>query len=675
MALALPRTSMNLKSIVRALACGVLLTGFPTVFAAAAPQQQIAELRREIVRHDELYHRQAAPEISDAEYDRLKERLATLEREQPEAAAGVAALAEIGDDRTGLFRTARHRERLLSLEKAYKETELRTFHTRLVKLLGRDDLAYVVEPKYDGLAVSLTYERGRLVRAVTRGNGIEGDDITANVVQIAGLTRELAGDPRPEVIEVRGEIYVPFDTFSRVNAAREAAGEPLFANPRNLAAGTVRQLDAQEVARRGLRLVCYGVGACEPRGVLPATQRELARRFRSWGLPAIDAFWPACGADEIVRAVAACGRARGVLAFPLDGAVVKLDSLALQGEVGAGENFPRWAMAYKFAPERAETKLLAITIQVGRTGVLTPVAELAPVQLAGSRISRATLHNRDEILRKDLRIGDTVYVEKAGEVIPAVVGVNLALRSPEAAAFAFPTNCPECRTPVEELVGEVAVRCGNAACPAQLRRRIEHFASKACVDIEGLGPAMVETLVARGWVADLPDLYRLRRANLLALGRHNEKSVDRLLAALERSKRAELWRVIYGLGLPQVGAAAAKELARKHRSLPALAEAAPNHRELIAALLAAGVQPVAPEGTKAGVAGKVFVLTGTLPSFTRAQAVASIEAAGGRVAGSVSRNTHYVVAGAEPGAKLDPAQTLGIAIIDEAGLRRLIGGQ
>lgn len=640
----------------------------------ASAQRQITELRRELARHDELYHRQAAPEISDAGYDRLKQRLAAVEREHPAAAARAPALPQIGDDRSGWFQTQRHRERMLSLEKAYHESDLRAFHRRLTARLGRDDLTYVIEPKYDGLAVSLTYERGRLVRAVTRGNGDEGDDITANVRTIPGLPVELAGERRPEVIEIRGEVYVPYDEFARVNREREAAGEPLFANPRNLAAGTVRQRDPEVVAQRRLRLVCFGVGACEPRSLLPANQGELAGCFQAWGLPAIAEGWSARGGEEMVRAVAACGRARNGFAFPSDGAVVKLDSLALQREVGAGDNAPRWAIAYKFTPERAETKLLAITIQVGRTGMLTPVAELAPVQLAGSTIARATLHNRDEIVRKDLRIGDTVYVEKAGDVIPAIAGVNLVLRPREATPFAFPSRCPECGTAVAEAPWETAVRCVNPACPAQLRRRLEHFASKAGVDIEGLGPAMIDRLVTRGGVKDLADLYRLRRADLLALGPNQEKSVDRLLAAIERSKRAELWRVIGGLGLPQVGAAAAKELARRHRSLAALAEAEPRFRPMILPLVAVGLQPVAPPAASTQVAGKSFVLTGTLPTLTRAQAGAKIEAAGGRVTGSVSGNTNFVVAGMEPGAKLDQARSKGIPVLDETGLLQLLAG-
>ena len=652
------------------------LAGLPTVAAApaavASPQQQIADLRRELARHDELYHRQAAPVIGDAAYDQLRQRLATLEREYPEAAAAAPPLPRIGDDRTGLFRTQRHREPMLSLDKAHQETELRSFHSRLVQALARDDLVYVVEPKYDGLAVSLTYERGRLVRAVTRGNGLEGDDITANVLHIAGLPRDLAGQRLPDLVEIRGEIYVPFDAFLRANIAREAAGEALFANPRNLAAGTVRQLEASEVARRGLRLVCFGLGACEPRSLLPPTQRELAQLFRTWGLPTVSDSWTARGADELVRAVAACGRARSLLAYPIDGAVVKLDSVALQAEVGAGEHAPRWALAYKFTPERAETKLLAITLQIGRTGVLTPVAELAPVRLAGATISRATLHNRDEIARKDIRVGDTVYVERAGDVIPAVVGVNLILRPPGARRFAFPEQCPECRAPIEPIVGEAAVRCPNAACPAQLRRRLEHFASKACLDIDGLGPATIETLVAKGCVKELPDLYRLRREDLLTSGRISAKTADRLLAAIAASKQAELWRVIHGLGLPQVGAAAARELARRHGNLETLAQEEPRCRDLIAGLLEVGVRPAAPEPAGAQLAGKTFVLTGTLPNLTRAQATARIEAAGGVVASNVGRRTDYLVVGAEAGAKREQARHLGIAELDEAGLLRLL---
>jgi DNA ligase (NAD+) len=427
---------------------------------------KISALRQEIAHHDQLYHRSAAPEISDFEYDQLKRRLAALERDFPDIAKALPAVAEIGDDRSGLFKTYRHRERMMSLDKAYTETELRAFHSRVVKSVGPRDLAFVIEPKFDGLAVSVTFERGKLVRAVTRGNGIEGDDITANVLQLHDVPRELRGTEIPDLIEVRGEIFVSFAEFERINAERDAAGQPRFANPRNLAAGTVRQLDAQEVARRGLQIVFYGIGVCEPAAKVPPSQRALHAAIASWGLGAVQQIWPATNADEIVRAVEAVNRARRGFEFPTDGAVVKLDSVALQRDAGMGEHAPRWAIAYKFAPERAETRLLAITLQVGRTGVLTPVAELAPVALDGSTIARATLHNRDEIARRDIRVGDFVFVEKAGEVIPAIAGVNLTKRLADAQPFAWPSACPECRGALAQRDGEVAVRCVNAGSSA-----------------------------------------------------------------------------------------------------------------------------------------------------------------------------------------------------------------
>ena len=675
-----PSPAMNIVRIVAA-AIGLLAAGAAGVAAQNPPhhpEQQIAELRRELARHDALYHRQAAPEISDFEYDQLKRRLAALERAHPEAAKAAAPLAEIGDDRSGLFQAYRHRERMLSLEKAYTEAELRAFHARVAKALSRADFSYTIEPKYDGLAVSLTYENGRLVRAVTRGNGTEGDDITAHASAIAGLPRTLttaSAAPPPRVVEIRGEIFVAFAEFARINNEREAAGEARFANARNLAAGTMRQLDSSVVAQRGVRLVCYAIGACEPLAALPPTQHELHGRLRAWGLPVIEKTWRATGADELVRAIETLQRARGGFDFPTDGAVVKLDRLDWQRELGAGESAPRWAVAYKFAPERAETQVRAITVQVGRTGVLTPVAELVPVQLGGSTVSRATLHNRDEIARRDLRVGDFVYVEKAGEIIPAVVGVNHERRPALAPPFVFPAECPECRAPVGSRAGEVAVRCTGNACPAQLRRRLEHFASKGGVDIDGLGPVMIEALVATGLVKALPDLYRLTRAHLLTLPRTSAKSAEQLLAAIEASKRAELWRFVHGLGISGVGTVAEKELARKHRSLAEIAAAEPAQRSIIEALLAAGVQPVAPVAAGAQFAGKTFVLTGTLPTLTRAQASAKIEAAGGKVAANVSRTTSYVVAGTEAGAKLEQARAHGIAVLDEGALLRLLAEQ
>lgn len=653
----------------------------PAFASETSAAREIADLRAELARHDRLYQRESRSQITDAEYDRLRQRLVALEQGRPAGTPSVATPAVLGDDRTGRFPTRRHRERMLSLDKVYAEADLLAFHRRIAAALGRDDVAYVIEPKYDGLALSLTYERGQLVRAVTRGNGREGEDVLANARRVAGLPHQLAGEPVPDVVEVRGEVYVPFATFAEVNAAREAAGEPRFATPRNLAAGTLRQLDADAVAARGLRFVAFGLGACEPSAGLPETQRALPARFQAWGFPAIAETWTARGPAELMRAVAACGRARGVLPFPTDGAVVKVDALAAQRELGAGETAPRWAVAYKFAPERVETRLLAIHFQVGRTGVLTPVAELAPVSLGGTKIARATLHNLAEIARRDLRIGDTVVLERAGDVIPAIVGVNGALRPAAAPPFPPPVACPSCYTRVEPGDTDGSIRCVNAACPAQVRRRVEHFASKAALDIAGLGPVLIETLVAEGWVKEVTDLYRLRRADLLTLGRDNAKSVDRLLAAIEQSKRAELWRVIHGLGLPQVGAASAKELARQYGTLAAFAAdgaarvpalAASRSQNIVADLVALGVG-VAASPTAGTLAGKTFALTGALPTLSRAQATAKIEACGGTVSGSVGRNTNYVVAGADPGAKLERARQLGLPVIDEAELRRMLG--
>ena len=672
-------------------------------------RSRIDALRAEINRHDERYYRDAAPEITDFDYDRLKRELADLEAEHPELADADSPTARVGDDRIDGFRTVRHRERMMSLDNTYSEDELREFHARLVRLLGREDLDYIVEPKIDGLAVSLTYEKGLLTRAVTRGNGVEGDDVTANILTIAGLPRNLAagGDtPLPDVIEIRGEVFMTLAEFQRINREREEAGDPLYANPRNLAAGTLKLLDSSEVARRKLDIVLYGRGHCEPASVPPPTHEGFHQLIRHWGLPTVEKYWHARGIDAVIDAVRELDARRDAFAYATDGAVIKLDSLALQREAGATAKAPRWAMAYKFAAERAETELLAISIQVGRTGVLTPVAELAPVQLAGTTVARATLHNRDEIARKDIRVGDFVRVEKAGEIIPAVIDVNLDKRRPECVSYSFPEYCPECRTPVVQYEGEVAVRCPNPACAAQVRRRVRHFASRACVDIEGLGEAMVDTLVDRGWVRAVPDIYRLDRERLVTLGKSVEKSTDNLLAAVGRSKTAELWRFIHGLGIPHVGASASKDLARRFRSLEALAEATyddfvgdkktsridgigetmalailgffnePANRALVAELSALGVAPTVAAQAAAGtaLAGKTFVLTGTLPTLTREQAAELIESAGGKVSSSVSKKTHYVVAGEEAGSKLAKAQSLGVPVIDEAGLRTLLSG-
>lgn len=672
----------------------------------AEAKKRIAELRAEVARHAELYYRQAKPEISDRDYDKLERELADLEKEFPQFAEKESQTAKVGDDRLEGFTTYRHRQPMQSLDNTYSEEEYRAFHQRLVKQLEREALSYVVEPKIDGLAVSVTYEKGKLTRAVTRGNGEEGDDITVNAKTIHSLPHELkAGKklPVPDIIEIRGEIYLTTGEFQRINQEREEAGEPVYANPRNLAAGTIKQLDTREVARRKLEIVLYGIGYCQPQ--VAESQSEFLALVRQWGLPTVEKFWTADGIDEAWQAVGQLDQMRHDFAYGTDGAVTKLDSFALRRASGSTSKAPRWAIAYKFEPERAETRINSITIQVGRTGVLTPVAELEPVILSGTTVQRATLHNKDEIERKDIRVGDYVLVEKAGEIIPAVIEVNTKRRAPECRPYKFPEQCPECATKVIQIEGEVALRCPNYDCPVQVRRRLSHFVSKACMDIDGLGFAMVDELVTKGWVRGLADIYSLKREDLLTLGKSVEKSTDNLLAAIEASKKRELWRVIHGLGIPHVGVAAAKDLAAHFRDIGKLAEATtdqfiankesvisgigatmaeaitgffkePRNRATVAALLKAGVEPqvAAKTATSDRFAGKTFVLTGTLPTMSREQATAMIEAAGGKASGSVSKKTSYVLAGAEAGSKLEKAKELGVPVIDEAEFLKMVQG-
>lgn len=673
---------------------------------------RIAELRAQVARRDELYYRRARPEITDFDYDQLKAELARLEQAFPDAVVALGAespTARVGDDRTEGFQRVKHRMAMTTLDNTYDEAELREFHARLAKALGSDDLAYTVEPKIDGVAVSLTYEQGKLTRAVTRGDGEEGDDVTVNVRTIRGLPHALAGAPRPEVIEIRGEIFLREEEFRRINQQQEEAGEAPYANPRNLAAGTLKALDAGFVAGRRLEIVLYGLGHCEPEVV--TSQRAYHEQLKAWGLPVVEPFWSGRGIDAVWAAIQELDRVRRGFPYGTDGAVVKLDAFEQQrhpklgyrgmtadGRAEAARKLsPRWACAYKFAPDRAETRVKDITIQVGRTGALTPVAELEPVFLAGTTVKRATLHNAEEIARKDVRVGDAVLVEKAGEIIPAVVAVLVGQRPPGSEPYVFPRHCPVCQTAAVRGEGEVVWRCPNPLCPEKIRRRIEHFTSKGAIDIEGLGEEMVALLLEKGLIRTTPDIYRLKVGDLLPLKKSGEVWAGNLIAGIEASRTADLWRVIHGLGIPQVGAAAAKDLARTFRSLDALAAAGvpdllridgfgektaafvvawfaePSNRELVRELQAVGLQPTAPAAASSALAGKTFVLTGTLPALSREEATAKIEAAGGKVSGSVSKKTHYVVAGEDAGSKLEKARTLGVTILDEAGLRQLLG--
>ncbi len=665
---------------------------------AAKARERLLHLRAEIARHDELYFKQAAPEISDAAYDALKQEWRELEAAHPELLAGADPVG-LGDDRGGRFPVYRHRVPMVGLEKSYTEAELRAFHARVIRQLDGVTPGLVVEPKYDGVALSVTYEHGHLVRAVTRGNGEEGDEVTVNARMIAALPSRLqhGGErPVPAVVEVRGEVYLTYGELARINAERELAGEAPLAHPRNVAAGTLKQSDPAEVAERRLEGVFYGLGACEPESLRPQSHTALLADLRGWGLPVPTELSHARTWDELRAAVEAFGSARDRYGFPTDGVVVKVDEVRWQRKLGEGAQAPRWAIAHKFAPARVETRLRGITIQVGRTGRLTPVAELEPVVIGGTTITRASLHTRREIARQDFRVGDFVQVEKAGEIIPVIVGVNRARRPAEATPYRFPEVCPVCGTAVV-AEGEAAVRCPQADCPAQVRRRLEHFASKAGVDIHGLGPAWVEWLVAHGAVKTPADLYRLRGEDLLDLGRGAGQSGERLLAAITRSKHAELWRFIRALGIPRIGEAGARALARRFESLEALAAAAPAdwaetgigpaaveslgryfeapaNRALVVELRSLGVRPRGEgSGSNEGVlAGKVFVLTGRLPGWTRAEATEKIRAAGGVVREVVSHRTDFVVAGDAAGEKLGEARRLGVVVLDEAGLRALL---
>ena len=670
------------------------------------PREQITRLRQEIQRHEELYRKKHAPEISDFEFDKLVDHLADLERQFPNEAGPDLG---IGDDKSEGFQQADHRAPMLSLDNTYDEADFRAFGERLYKALGGSGLEFIVEPKVDGVAVSLTFEKGRFVRAVTRGNGARGDDVTANVSLIRSIPRTLSG--APDFLEVRGEIYMELAEFQRLNREREAAGEPLYANPRNLAAGTVKLLDAEEAKRRQLSIVCYGLGACEPANAF-ATLKEFKQRLATWGFPIRDDIAVQQGVDAAWQAIQQLDVLRRDLPFPTDGAVVKVNRLEDQRRAGTTSKFPHWAVAFKFPPDQAETILRSISMQVGRTGAITPVAELDPVLLAGSTVARATLHNADEIARKDIREGDTVRIQKAGEIIPQVLSVVLAKRPADSHPFNFEARLKE--------LGLDAVRSGDEAA-YKLRapsrdmkiRRLVHFACKQCLDIDGLGDAVAEQLIDLGFVDAPVDAFKLNRGEWMMLEGFKEKSVDNMVAGLAQAKQRELWRAIHALGIPNIGMQTAKDLARHFKSMDALEAAKPsdllhtkigkkggvsyesvisgvgvevsesilsffsdpNHRDWVQAMRSAGLNlaEAASGVTVAGVAGKTFVLTGTLPTLGRDEARDLIEKAGGKVSGSVSKKTDYVVAGEEAGSKLTKAQELGVAILDEAALRALLG--
>lgn len=659
-----------------------------------SPQQvqEAAALRAQLHAHNISYYRDDAPLISDAEYDSLLRRLQQLEAAHPELRSPDSPTQRVGVAPAAAFAAARHLQPMLSLDNAFNIEELREFDRRVRERLGGESTpAYTCEPKFDGLAVNLCYRDGVLSRGETRGDGETGEDITANLRTLDSIPLRLQGAAVPQLIEVRGEVYMPLSGFAELNVGAARTGDKLYVNPRNAAAGSLRQLDSRITATRPLVFCAYGIGEAadwEP----PATQGELLLCLREWGLPISPLLEIAPDLAGAIAYFDRLGERRATLDYAIDGAVFKVDRLDWQRTLGFVARAPRWAVACKFAAEEATTGLLSVEFQVGRTGILTPVARLRPVFVGGVTVSNATLHNADEIARLDVRIGDTVVVRRAGDVIPQVVRSLPELRPDGALGIAFPEHCPACGSAVERTPGEVAVRCsGGLVCPAQRRESLRHFASRAAMDIEGLGEKLIEQLVAHGLVASVADLYRLDQQQLLTLERMANKSATNLLAAIAASRQTTLARFLYALGIREVGQATARVLAREFGTLDELMAADverlqgirdigpvvadhirgffdnPDNRAVIAALRTAGVTWPDIEAASHGLPlnGQTWVLTGTLETLTREAARELLEALGATVAGSVSAQTRTVVAGAKAGSKLAKAQALGIEIIDE----------
>ncbi|MCW8139341.1 MAG: NAD-dependent DNA ligase LigA [Planctomycetota bacterium] len=672
-----------------------------TTEGAQDPVAEVERLRREVARHDHLYYVLDRPEVPDAEYDRLFRRLRDLEAAHPDLADPTSPTHRVGGRPLDAFRAVPHARRMLSLDNTYDAAEVREFDARVRKLLGAGvAFSYFVDPKVDGVACSLRYERGALVLAATRGDGVTGDDITANVRTVRDVPLRLHGDA-PDVFEVRGEVFLPRATFARINEQRLKEGDEPFQNPRNACAGTLKLLDSRTVARRGLRFLPHGLG--EVVGLDVPSYSALLERCRAFGF-ATNPHGRACrDVDEVLAYLAEFEQRRAGLPYEVDGAVIKVDDYALVERLGTTSHHPRGMIAYKYAAEQATTRLRALEVGVGKTGALTPVALLEPVRLAGTTVSRASLHNYDEVQRKDIRVGDLVVVEKAGEIIPYVVRSLPEQRTGAEAPITPPAACPSCGTPPARREGEVAVYCPNRACPDVVRGLVRYFAGRRAMDIEGLGEKLVDQLVAGGLVRSVADLYALTEDGLLGLARMGKKSAQNLLAGIAASKARGLARLLNGLSIPGLGETTARDLAARAGDLAALegkdaaaleaelklgpvlaAEVAAwladaENQRLLAALRAAGVdmtQPraAAPTGAAAALAGKTFVITGTLPRRSRDEAQAAIEAAGGKVTGSVSRKTDYLVAGEKAGSKLTKAQELGVAVLDEDALDALLGG-
>jgi DNA ligase (NAD+) len=663
------------------------------------PSERISRLREEIRRHEELYYVHAAPELSDAEFDALMRELQALEAAHPELVTADSPTQRVGGRPVEGFPTVQHLAPMLSLDNAYNEEELRAFDERVRRALGTTaPVTYVTELKIDGLSIALTYEDGALIRGATRGDGSRGEEVTQNVRTVRAIPLQLLNGPRGR-IELRGEVYLPKHAFERLNREQQQAGDGLYANARNTAAGTMRNLDPALVARRGLSAWTYQVvwadGTPEE-----SSHAGMLSELKRWGAP-VEPHWQTCnGVDEVVAYCNEWRDRRATLAFETDGVVIKVNDLALRQRLGFTSKFPRWATAFKFPAERKIAMLHRIAINIGRTGAATPFAVLEPTVVAGSTISMATLHNPDDIIRKDIRPGERVIIEKAGDVIPRVVGPadpDAAIR-PE--RWVMPTACPMCGSQLQKPEDEAVWRCENSSCPSKLRRGLEHFASRGAMNIEGMGESLIAQLCDRGLVRQLADVYRLDAATLESLERMGRKSAGNLLAELEQSKSNPVWRLLYGLGIRHVGERGAQVLADHFGSVDAVAGASldelqrvreigpvlaasvrgwfdePANRELIeqfrgAGLTLHGEPKIAPQGPQP-LAGRTFVITGTLAAMSRDEAQARIEALGGKVTGSVSKKTSAVVVGADAGSKLEKARSLGIETLDEPAFLRLI---
>jgi DNA ligase (NAD+) len=672
--------------------------------------ERLRQLREAIRHHEERYYIHNAPEISDEEFDRLLHELERLEAEYPDLVTPDSPTQRVAGQPVEGFETVEHIAPMLSLDNAYNDEELMAFDERVRKGagLGAAPVAYVAELKIDGLSIALTYENGRLVRGATRGDGTRGENVTANVRAIKAIPLSLRGTPAG-LFEVRGEVYLPRSSFERINREREAEGEPVFMNPRNAAAGTMRNLDPAMVAKRRLSAFVYQVV-----GRKETSHADMLALLATWGLPVERHYCKCIGITEVLEFCRKWADARRELEFDTDGVVIKVDDLALRDRLGTTAKFPRWATAFKFPAQQAHTKLLAIRVNVGRTGANTPYAVLEPVVVAGSTISMATLHNAEDIERKDIREGDTVVIEKAGDVIPRVVAPVLSLRPEDSRKWEMPAQCAACGSDLARDQDEVVWRCENTSCPARLRRGLEHFASRSAMNIEGLGESLVDQLIELDLVRDFGDLYALTAAeleNLVVTPREprSERAVPRKLGKvgrnvveqIDRSRKNDLSRLVYALGIRHIGEKAAATLARHLRTMDAILDAPierlqavpdvgpvvaasvrafadeAHNRALIAKLAAAGVnmasqQPPPEAAAQGSLAGKTFVLTGTLPTMTREDATAEIERRGGKVSGSVSRKTSYVVVGEDAGSKLEKARTLGIPTLTEEEFRTLI---